>query len=350
MLAGAHGGPVTPNLIDVHRFWRVADSPEAVYGWITAHPPAGTQKNGTGSYDGPNGSDQSVTFTRASTNPGVEEEALQVTVAAARGGGAAIRADGQAVWIVPRPRSDLIPAGVSRVEVHVDRATTPNVGYLVKTFAQPAAVAKLVRKINSLQNVQPGTFTSCPFGGSEVVPVIDLRFDDARGALTARAVENGCYGLTFYLDGRRQRLALQESVNLTRVLWRMRAFATCTAKHLRPLITRGAQFGAQVSFENASQAVCGLDEFVQIRMRTAAQRAIPTHVTDAKPFGTPLLLFPGAVARYALRWQSEPPACPQQPEAAILAARLAGIGSFTVRASPPIAPCNGAIEESAPYY
>lgn len=351
ILAKAGGGPATTQLVDAGRFWRVGGDPATIFAWITAHTPHGSQKAGTGSYSGPNGSDQSVTFSFP-TAAGIEQEDLQVSVAAAQGGGSAIRADGQAVWLVPRPASEVIPAGTTKVEVYVDHASTQK-GSLTGTITSPSDVHKLVETIDALPIEQPGTFIGCPFIGA-FTPAIDLRFIGAGATTLARTVEDNCTGLTFYIDGRRQTDGLQESVNLTTLLWGMHAFPVCTASQLAPSLTHAAATGIEQSFtatfalENSSGTLCGIDAWARLTMLDAQGRPIPTHVTYARPIGAPALLFGGVRVSYALSWSSAAPACPDQPPAPEISAVIPGIGRFRARTSHPIAPCGGRLTESAP--
>jgi hypothetical protein len=86
-----------------HGFWRLPGKPPLLAAWISQHPPPGiTASAGWSSLPNPGYVyPQTVAFFFAGAR-GVTARGLYVTVAAAKGGGTALRADGVAVW-EPRP-------------------------------------------------------------------------------------------------------------------------------------------------------------------------------------------------------------------------------------------------------
>jgi hypothetical protein len=105
------GAPATPDLFDFHRFWRLAGDPQTVIGWIEAHRPRGAKifTIGTAGQYGKTVM-WSVTFAFPVVPGRIAEEGLGVGVTAARGGGTALRADGVAVWLIPRPAGEVVPS------------------------------------------------------------------------------------------------------------------------------------------------------------------------------------------------------------------------------------------------
>jgi hypothetical protein len=85
---------LTPYLVDDAGFWRVPGKPSSVRVWISKHPPPHVTVVSTGWVP------RSVVF-EFPTQRGVPYRYLQVAVAAAKGGGSAVRGDGEAIW-VPR--------------------------------------------------------------------------------------------------------------------------------------------------------------------------------------------------------------------------------------------------------
>ena len=109
----------SPSFVDVHRFWHVSSSLDAVLAYLKAHSPKGLSSGGsTGS---------SVVNDRIASESLVWSEAdqvyatnleLEVTIApAAHGGGTEIRADGMGLWIDPRPLRDRANGPRMRVSV-----------------------------------------------------------------------------------------------------------------------------------------------------------------------------------------------------------------------------------------
>lgn len=216
-LDGPATRPGAPLIAQRHLFWRVPGDPQSVIAWVEAHPPAGLHQDGTGS-GGRYGVTQDwfVSFAARPITGRIAQAGLVIAAAAASGGGTALRVDAFAVWMTPRPAREVIPAGVRSVLVSVDHWGGSAFKQAVVTV--PAKVARLVSFVDSRQLAQPG-WHSCPAIGS-FSRVIDLRFLGPRGAGTvplARAVEDACDGLDFYIDGHRQH-ALQEDASLGALL------------------------------------------------------------------------------------------------------------------------------------
>jgi len=197
----ATGAPANPDLVDIQGFWRVPGDPHSVFRWLHAHAPAGTRVfvTGTGGQRG-----KIVMWTLAFSYPAltgrVSPEGLGVAVTAAHGGGTAMRADTFAVWLIPRPAAEVVPAGIRAVAVYVDHFDGSAVP--VSTVTAKWKIRRLIAFIDSRELRQPGAM-SCP-AITPSTPLLDLRFLRAAGtAPLARAVEDGCGGLSFWIRGRR---------------------------------------------------------------------------------------------------------------------------------------------------
>jgi hypothetical protein len=112
----------TGHRVDVHRVWRLPGNPRSAIRFIEAHPPAGSRL-GPGSETTGGPPFVVDTATEVLLFPGgprtIIWRELAVAAVAIRGGGTALRADGEAGWLIPRPASERIPAGADHV-----RATT----------------------------------------------------------------------------------------------------------------------------------------------------------------------------------------------------------------------------------
>lgn len=110
--------PGTPNLVDVHGFWRVPGTPTAVLAWTEAHPPPGGSRDAggaSGTSSGPVSSWDGYAF--APVARVISYRAVLIEVARAVGGGTALRVDGQAIWLRLRSGLDWVPAGVRAVAI-----------------------------------------------------------------------------------------------------------------------------------------------------------------------------------------------------------------------------------------
>ena len=133
--------------------------PLEVLDWIKAHPPGGSTVGVEGS--------ESEFHRTTSWDIGLEwppikgtvdGRELLITVTARSGGGTALRADAQAVWVTPHPPSERIPAAARVLEVKREK---PGRHPRSVTIAKPRVVREIAALIDGLPVVQPGTY-ACP--------------------------------------------------------------------------------------------------------------------------------------------------------------------------------------------
>ncbi len=151
--------PATPNLIDLHAWWTVPGNPLETLAWIKKHPPSGSKLKIESSFE-----DHGVT---TSWDIGFEwppikgiagERMLLVTATTGAENETALRVDAQAVWIVPRPSLEHVPAASRFLDLSMGRPGEPQ---RTLSAADPSFVKKIVAVINDLPVAQPGAF-SCP--------------------------------------------------------------------------------------------------------------------------------------------------------------------------------------------
>jgi hypothetical protein len=201
----------TPNLVDVHRIWRVPGSPREVLAVVRHSHPAGLTMNGGGS-SGKHGVGEReveylwyVTF-QARPRRGLGSEVLAISTTAAPGGGTLLRADGEVVWVSARPPAERVPAGVSSIEVA--RGPTYKQMTLRRTISASASVRRIIAAIDMLPIVQPGTW-GCP--EEPVGPVVRLSFRGDAGRVLAEAVQaagdevGNCSPMYFSVRGREEK-------------------------------------------------------------------------------------------------------------------------------------------------
>jgi hypothetical protein len=200
----AHPGsrPATPALVDVRQFWVLPGGLQAAMNWIQDHPYPGTSGGMGGGSATPSGTTTLWTGFAFGPRPGIlSERELIVTVAHAKGGGTALRADAEAVWVVDRPASERIPAGVTGLTVTLRRPGRPASG--PSSVTDGRKVRTVVRLVNRLALFQPGAF-ACP---ADLGPRVQLDFLSAAGRAplaVATADGSGCGLVTFRLRGHRQ--------------------------------------------------------------------------------------------------------------------------------------------------
>ena len=116
------GMTAASSLVDRTRFWRVPTGLDATIAWFRAHPPRGLKPSGSSSGGGPayQGQPAYLMVGVGYSEPdrqGIQDLELAIGVATLPGGGSAIRADGMAIWLDPRPIRDDGPGRRMRVTV-----------------------------------------------------------------------------------------------------------------------------------------------------------------------------------------------------------------------------------------
>ncbi len=201
----------TPNLVDVHRIWRVPGSPREALAIIRHSHPSGLTINGGGSagQHAPGEREHEylwyVTF-QARPQLGLSSEQLAISTIAAPGGGTLLRADAEVVWLSPRPAAEHVRAGVSSIVV--TRGSTYRQMTLRRTISDAASVRRIMTAIDMLPIVQPGTWV---YPDEPIGPVVRLSFRGHAGRVLAKAAQaagdevGNCSPMYFSVQGREQK-------------------------------------------------------------------------------------------------------------------------------------------------
>ena len=201
-LAHSVSRPATPNLVDRHQWWIVPGTPRTVLAYIAAHRPAGSQLVLTGGGTGPGGTSYSAVGYGWPAVPGTLGS-RELVIGAVRHGEhtTLLRVDAQDVWISPRPASERIPPGTTRLRLVVTRFGKLQQGPL--TFVSASKLQRVTALLNELPRAQPGV-VACP---ADPGLRVTLRFL-AQGASAPLAVAvvdpAGCGGVQLTLHGSRQ--------------------------------------------------------------------------------------------------------------------------------------------------
>lgn len=198
---GVLGAPgydeATPNLVDAHFWWTVSGRATEVLAYATKRMPRGAKLLVSG-WGGPRPSWYMKSFSLRPIPGVLAQRVLAVTVAQLDSTTTAIRTDGEAVWITPRPASERVPSGVREIDI-----TSPHVA--VKVVGSPAT--QIVSWINSMGIGQPGSI-NCPVLGG---PTVTFVFRDGGGREVARAsgvdfdgTSGECNAIALSIRGRAQ--------------------------------------------------------------------------------------------------------------------------------------------------
>jgi hypothetical protein len=190
----------TPNFVDRHVWLTAPGSARALMSYIDSHRPAGATvvSSGTG-YLG-----RLVvfeTFGWPSTDGSLTGRWLVLEAVGLPGQRTGLRADGEDVWITPRPASERIPSRSTSLVVSVRRGGKAVNGPF--TFIGSMRIGAATALINSLPAFQPGGY-SCPADFGVDVRLV-FRLAGARQPLAVADVDpQGCGGVGLRLRGRAQ--------------------------------------------------------------------------------------------------------------------------------------------------
>lgn len=209
----------SPNFFDVHAYWVSTASVAEVRAYLADHAPPGSRSSVSSELRTPHGA---VRWDEGYSWPELPEVAVErqllVGVVARPGGGSALRADAQGVWLEPKPPSERIPAAASLLEVvetlgqRTHRASTTNATKIT-------AVAELLDGFPIVQRSGPGSCTAIP---SEQA-ILHAYFRSAPGGPVLAETEQelpeaSCQAIGLTIEGEEQRPLINEGRLLTRSL------------------------------------------------------------------------------------------------------------------------------------
>ena len=156
--------PATPDIADAHAWWRAPGTLASVVAFEKAHAPAGSSFSGTGGALVNSGGRSRATWTDVQfafpPQAGVlSSRTLIVKMTALGAHATAVRVDAQDVWEIPRSAAERIPAGVH--DIDVSSAVPGKPPTLSQSVTDPTKVASIIKLIDALPIVQPGTI-ACP--------------------------------------------------------------------------------------------------------------------------------------------------------------------------------------------
>lgn len=183
---------VPPRVTDVHSanlsaWWTSSDTPAAVLAYVRAHPPVSR------GYYSASWWDSGDILMWEIDGAHLYSQQLRVAVATLANGQTGIMAQAQSVWMVPRPLSERLPAGVgsvaARLRIGSGLGGMKHQHTHVYLLTHSTTVAAIVNAFNAMPISQPGIAYSCPaiFAG---MPRLTLRFLSQGGATLARAQVN----------------------------------------------------------------------------------------------------------------------------------------------------------------
>ena len=148
------------NLVLRHAWWTIHATPSEVISYVQAHPEKGGTFDQSGSGGGPGQPSQAfVGFSFPAVAGVLGTRWLLVEVVPLRDGMTGIRADAEVQWLIPRPANEKVPAGVGVIDIV--RAGPGQPPPVSKTVTTPPKVRRIIKLIDRLPIVQPGSY-HCP--------------------------------------------------------------------------------------------------------------------------------------------------------------------------------------------
>jgi hypothetical protein len=185
---GAVEAPQPAELIDVYRLWHLPGEPAAALAWITTHAPRTARLTGHGT-----GGEHKLTTSWFATlafptEPSrIAHAQIRVEARRAKGGGTALRLDGQTVWTIPRPAGERIPRGVR--SLHITIGDPRRHLELSRTVTTRTAIARVIAALEGLQRPwEEGACAGASTGPGHEGATVQLVFATAAGKPLARAI------------------------------------------------------------------------------------------------------------------------------------------------------------------
>ncbi len=332
----------TRQLVDETSWWTVDEPPSAIVTFVHAHLPHALRIVGVSVGSEPG----HVTdgFWSYAAPAGLSQLTAAVQTDALTNGRTAVRLDGEATWLVPRPAWDRIPTSVRSVS-YTARANVAGFDGAGPSHGRRSAphtlgardARRLAAAVDRLQRLQPGVVFSCPLDA--VQPRITLRFRGAGGRPLAVAIDrpSGCASLSLSVRGRRgpplDDMAIPARP-IEQQMVRLGAIPACRSDQLvagpaalalaarRPTLT--------LSVRDRSDAVCTARGFARVTLVGSRGHVLGRRHHDVAPrvlqrkgvAGT-VILYPGTSAQFTARYDT----CPARPRAVIARIRVPGTSS-----------------------
>jgi hypothetical protein len=307
---GAPGFSLTgPELVDATSWWTVDEPPAAVVAFVRAHLPRDRSivARGVGGEPG------RVTdgFWSFSAPAGLRQLTAAIQTDILSRGRTAVRLDGEATWLVPRPSWDRIPASVRSVTYTARAINSGSAGAVGSRGGMSAPrtlgrrdAQRLAAAINRLQRMQPGVAYSCPF--DPVQPRITLRFRGADGHPLAVAVDapSGCATIGLSVAGHRGP-ALDDMAAARPIQQRMVALGAIRRCRSAELVAGPASLALAahhptltLSVRDRSDAVCIVRGFPRVALLGFRGRTLAGRRTEIAPDAARRAGISGAVILY----------------------------------------------------
>lgn len=197
------GPPATPNVVDVHAWWLVPDTPKQVLAHIREHLPVEARHTLSGSLAGsgvpPN---ETEGFAWPPVAQVLSTRWLVVKVVQLPSGSTALRADAEVVWVTPRPASETVPldAHLLRVSVLHTLGSTPRHAGHPFTLTATDKIDRIVALLNELPAAQPGT-RNCPADFGVLMRIAFYPRPRSAASAVAEIDPGGCRGVSLTLGG-----------------------------------------------------------------------------------------------------------------------------------------------------
>jgi len=162
-LLSSPGETIGGNLVDLHRFYVVAEVPTSVDAFVLSHRPRGSTRAGYGTGGVYGNTDQwFVSYSWLPVKALFDNRLLVISIAALPDDRSGVRVDAEVTWLPAKPAGDIIPTGAKVLTAVLSAGLNPGeAGHAPVTTTDPGKIEAIRDFINRLGVFPPGA-RSCP--------------------------------------------------------------------------------------------------------------------------------------------------------------------------------------------
>ena len=162
-LLSSPGETISGNIVDLHRFYVVAEDPTHVDAFVMSHRPQGSTRAGYGTGGVYGDTDRwFVSYSWPPVKTLLNNRVLVISIAALTDDRSGVRVDAEVTWLPAKPAGDIIPTGAKVLTAVLSAGLNPGeTGHAPVTTTDPEKIEAIRDFINRLGVFPPGAW-HCP--------------------------------------------------------------------------------------------------------------------------------------------------------------------------------------------
>jgi hypothetical protein len=206
LLRAGEPAPTNVRILKRHRDWLVPGKPREVLRWLVRHQASGWGEGQGGGYGSPRGRSFSVYLHWKHEVDGLFGKNLLIVTTRLPDDQTAVRAQAQAIWLLPRSPADRVPATARHLTISVEQGGEPPSSISTSNAAFVGRLAKLVNAQQLVQLQYPSCGPELPPGTVTKLFRLEFRAQPDGPLLAAASQETPagpCQPLYLEVDGRK---------------------------------------------------------------------------------------------------------------------------------------------------